>query len=583
MRSAPDRTPPIEESEVRETSVRLVGRYCVYGQVATGGTATVHLARLLGPVGFSRIVAIKKPHANLAADPDFAAMFVDEARLAARVRHLNSENVLDVVVSDVELFLVLEYVHGESLACVLRTLAAEESRVPVPIAAAIVAGALQGLHAMHEARDEAGRPLGIVHRDVAPQNVLIGVDGIPRMIDLGVATAAGRVQQTSPGLLKGRLAYMPPERLLGEAPTRRFDVYGAGVVLWESLTGERLFAADTPAAISTRILEGHVPPAGALFEDVPAALDRVVARALCSDPAGRFETARDMAAAIEEATPLASADEVGAWIGKVASEALDARTRLIAAAEMHGSRESGMRWTAAASRSAALQPIEATATRTAGDEGANTATSSPSAVAPMLRGTVVACHPPAEEFPVPISGVRSTLLCAGLAALRSLGHFERYLRHLDDAGRRWAMELVPGAWVPAATAMQHFVACENLDLGTEGAFTVGVESGDRANSSFWKTLEALHHASAPMPWPLLFQYPRLWGRMFEGGAVRVTRLGPTHAEVSVSDVPFARFPYFRDAFRGTNYAALRRCVPGARVFELAGSATATSFAVQAVW
>src|SRR5262245_394878 len=149
--------------------------------------ATVHLGRLLGPVGFSRTVAIKRLHAQFATDPEFVSMFLDEARLAARIRHPNVVPTLDVVATEGELFVVMEYVHGESLSRLIKEEARNGRRIPPRIAASLISGTLQGLHAAHEARDERGNPLNIVHRDVSPQNILVGSDGIARVLDFGVA------------------------------------------------------------------------------------------------------------------------------------------------------------------------------------------------------------------------------------------------------------------------------------------------------------------------------------------------------------------------------------------------------------
>src|SRR5689334_18826919 len=158
--------------------------------------ATVHLGRLLGPVGFSRTVAIKRLHSQFASDPTFVSMFVDEARLAARIRHPNVVPTLDVATLGGELLLVMEYVPGESLSGLMRTVFEAGERIPPPVTAAIVCGVLEGLHAAHEARTEDGEPLDIVHRDVSPSNVLVGTDGIARVLDFGIAKAAFRVQTT---------------------------------------------------------------------------------------------------------------------------------------------------------------------------------------------------------------------------------------------------------------------------------------------------------------------------------------------------------------------------------------------------
>jgi serine/threonine protein kinase len=153
---------------------RVIGRYALYGKIAAGGMATVHIGRLLGPAGFSRTVAIKRMHPELAEDPEFVEMFLDEARVAARIRHPNVVPTLDIGSEGGELFLVLEYVAGETLARLLRQAAALGEPVPVAVVGAIVSGVLHGLHAAHEAKDERGESLELVHRDVSPQNVLVG-------------------------------------------------------------------------------------------------------------------------------------------------------------------------------------------------------------------------------------------------------------------------------------------------------------------------------------------------------------------------------------------------------------------------
>src|SRR3954468_3140893 len=220
--------------------------------------ATVHLGLLLGPVGFSRTVAIKRLHAQFASDPEFVSMFLDEARLAARIRHPNVVPTLDVVATGGELFLVMEYVPGESIARLSRALRERRQTIPLRVLSATMAGVLHGLHTAHEAKDERGHPLGIVHRDMSPQNVLVGTDGVARVLDFGVAKAAGRMQTTRDGQIKGKLSYMPPEQLRGGAVSRQSDIYAAGVMLWELVTGQRLFAGDNEGFVVAKVLEGNV-------------------------------------------------------------------------------------------------------------------------------------------------------------------------------------------------------------------------------------------------------------------------------------------------------------------------------------
>ncbi|WP_437606590.1 protein kinase [Sorangium sp. So ce834] len=267
--------------------------------IASGGMATVYLGRALGAGGFERLVALKMMHPHIAAEPEFVAMFLDEARLAARVRHPNVVATFDLV--EDPLFLVMEYIEGPSLHLLLRTCARAKRRVPIGIVLRIFLDVLAGLHAAHELTGSEGEPLNLVHRDVSPQNVLVGIDGVSRITDFGVARAETRLMSTQGNALKGKLSYMAPEQIHAEQVDRRSDVYSAGVVLWEMLTEERLFKADNDGALIAQILKG--PPAGprAVVPSVPAALDTICMRALRADPDDRFPTAAAFAEALEEA------------------------------------------------------------------------------------------------------------------------------------------------------------------------------------------------------------------------------------------------------------------------------------------
>ena len=312
---------------------RAVGRYMLFGEIASGGMATVRFGRLMGEVGFSRTVAVKCLHAQFAKDREFARMFIDEARLAARIRHPNVVPVLDVVARDGELFLIMDYVQGESLSKLIRAVRAKKTPIPPRIVAAVMAGALDGLHAAHEACSEQGEPLGIVHRDVSPQNVMVGLDGVSRVLDFGVAKAAGRLQTTQKGQLKGKLAYMAPEQLRAEPVDRRTDVYAASVVLWEALTSQRLFKAEDDVGTFGLVLKGDVPPPSSIIQSIPSGYDEVTLRGLHLDSSKRFSTAREMAVALERVAGIASPREVGAWVEEMARDPLRKRAARIAELE----------------------------------------------------------------------------------------------------------------------------------------------------------------------------------------------------------------------------------------------------------
>jgi eukaryotic-like serine/threonine-protein kinase len=317
-----------------EHSPRTVGRYVLYGELASGGMATVHFGRLSGPVGFSRTVAIKRLHPHFAKDPEFVTMFLDEARLCGRIRHPNVVPTLDVVTTQGEIFIVMEYVAGEALSKLMKSAQQKNVLMPPKVAATIMSSVLHGLHAAHQTKDEHGRELGIVHRDVSPQNILVGADGTARVLDFGVAKAAGRLQTTRDGQLKGKIAYMPPEQLSGAPVTKQVDIYAASVVLWEALTGRRLFDGETEAIVLARAIEGNVDPPSSHNAFVEPAVDSVVLRGLSKDAELRYNTAREMALAIEQTIGLASPSEVGEWVEAVAGDELIRRAQTIADIEV---------------------------------------------------------------------------------------------------------------------------------------------------------------------------------------------------------------------------------------------------------
>jgi len=306
-----------------------VGRYAIFDEIASGGMASVHLARLMGSGGFCRVVAAKRMHRHFLQDPNFRRMFLVEAQLAARIVHPNVVPILDVLSHGDELIIIMEYVHGESLVALMQAARKAKTWFSIPIGCAIVAAVLEGLHAAHEARDGNGDPLDIVHRDMSPQNVIVGADGVARVLDFGIAKAVHKQPHTNPGTLKGKCAYMAPELVRGSLVTRQVDIFSVGVMLWEVLAARRLFRGSTEAERLLRIVGGDYPSVREHNPDLSPEVEQVVSKALEVDPSKRYSTALEFAVAVERAVPSASRRDVGHWVRGLAAGSLDARAELI--------------------------------------------------------------------------------------------------------------------------------------------------------------------------------------------------------------------------------------------------------------
>ncbi len=307
---------------VASTAPRRIGRYELCAKIASGGMASVYFGRIVGSEGFSRVVAIKRVHPNRTRSADFRAMLIDEARLAARINHPNVVQIIELVAEDNELLLVMSYVHGVAVGGLLNP---THGPLSAPVAVRVAIDALRGLHAAHTARDPMGTPLGIVHRDVSPQNLLTSVDGVTLVVDFGVAKAAARLQTSGVGELKGRIRYMPPERIRQGIVAPTTDVYALAVVLWEMLTAHRLFTGSTDPAVLAQVLAGAATRPGALAPGIPGALEDIVMRGLDRDPSKRFPSALAMAEALEALRVAASHPEVAAVVTARARATLEDR------------------------------------------------------------------------------------------------------------------------------------------------------------------------------------------------------------------------------------------------------------------
>ena len=279
--------------------VQAAGRYTILGKIAEGGMAEIFLARQKSVAGFTRTVVIKRILPHLARNRDFVGMFVDEAKIAALLHHPNVVQIHDLGRDRGTYYIVMEYVKGRDLRFINRNFAARGARVPIDVACRIVAEVCHGLDYAHRMTDHWGAPLGLIHRDVSPQNVLIGVEGEVKLIDFGIAKARGKIAETRTGRIKGKYAYMSPEQVMGKEIDSRSDLFSVGIVFWETLVGKSLFSRDEPLATARAVAELPIEPPGTLVEGVPAEVDRIVMKALDRDKETRYQTAAQIADDIE--------------------------------------------------------------------------------------------------------------------------------------------------------------------------------------------------------------------------------------------------------------------------------------------
>ncbi|MET0341087.1 MAG: serine/threonine-protein kinase, partial [Polyangiales bacterium] len=289
-----------------------LGGYELLAKLRDGGMATLFLARRAGAAGFARHVAIKVIHPALASDEQFRQMFLDEALVSSRIQHPNVVRVEELGQHESMHFLVMEFVHGCSLSQLQRSLLDRGRRLSPAFAVRIAMHVAEALHAAHEARDERGRLLNVVHRDVSPENVLLGYAGQVKLIDFGIARAHGRRHRTQDGLLKGKFRYMAPEQALGRPVDRRVDIYQLGIITWEMLTLRRMFDAERDVELLASVQRPRVAPPSAWVDGIPPELDVALMRALDPDPKSRPSDAQSFARLLSRALPQAHEVDVHA-------------------------------------------------------------------------------------------------------------------------------------------------------------------------------------------------------------------------------------------------------------------------------
>ena len=296
---------PVDDSAKPErTDPQRIGRYELCFELASGGMASVYLARIDGVSGFEKLVALKRIHRHLAKEKGYVDMFLDEARIASRITHANVCSVFDFGEADGEHYIAMEYLVGEPLSRLMSRAARDQNQRRSPLLplrmARIIADACEGLHAAHELKDANGDLLHVVHRDVSPRNLFVTYDGAVQVVDFGIASASQRLHHTSTGQLKGTFAYMAPEQLAARPIDRRVDIWALGVALWEMLAVKRLFKRDTTANTIHSVLYDEIQPPSDYRFQVPEELDRIVLKALQRDPKARWRTTREMGQALRQ-------------------------------------------------------------------------------------------------------------------------------------------------------------------------------------------------------------------------------------------------------------------------------------------
>src|SRR5689334_22978828 len=286
-----------EQQGTPAAGANSLGKYRLIAELGHGGMAEVYLAVVRGPAGFNKLVVVKQIRPQLAEDPEFLTMFLDEARLAARLNHPNVVQTNEVGQEGRRYFIAMEYLEGQPLNRIVNRTAKEGLLTPA-LYVRILIDALNGLHYAHELADFDGTPLMVVHRDMTPHNVFVTYSGQVKVVDFGIAKALGSSSETRTGVLKGKVAYMAPEQAMGEKVDRRADLFSVGVMLWEAATGKRLWKGVPDITILQRLLSGEVPSPRSIKPEVPEKLEAIIMKALSHQRDDRYENAGDLILAL---------------------------------------------------------------------------------------------------------------------------------------------------------------------------------------------------------------------------------------------------------------------------------------------
>jgi len=313
------------------------GKYDLLAHLATGGMADIFLAKIHGESGFEKLVVVKRLLDKLALDPEYVEMFLDEARINARLSHTNVVQVLELGKVDGMYFMAMEYVSGLSVAQIGKLTTQRLGAVPQEVAAGVVAQACAGLHYAHEKKLPDGTPLGVIHRDISPQNLILTVEGVVKVVDFGIAKAEGRATQTRAGIIKGKFAYMAPEQCVGDPIDRRADVFALGIVLFELCTSRRLFKRENTYRTYEAITNCDVPDPRGINPSIALEVAQVIKRALTKLPSDRYQTAEEMQEALERAMQRSqlrgSSTALAAFLERVFPEEIARQQQMVARAQ----------------------------------------------------------------------------------------------------------------------------------------------------------------------------------------------------------------------------------------------------------
>ncbi len=401
------------------TSAIHRGRYRLIAEIGRGGMAEVYLALLQGDLGFSKLMVVKQIRQDMADDPELMAMFLDEGRLSARLRHPNVVETHEVAQENGHTFMAMEYLEGQPLHRIVQQVH-HVGGLPLAIHLRILADMLAGLHHAHELRDWDDSPLQVVHRDVTPQNVFVTYEGVAKIVDFGIAKIKGSASHTRAGIVKGKIAYLAPEQARREPLDRRADIFAAGVMLWEAVTKTRPWKGRSEHFVIERLMDGRFPSARTVNPDIPPALEAILDKALAPERDNRYSTAAEFQAAIEGYLDSLSERVDMREFGKLlAHQFADDRRRI------HASLEEALRVDASGTKvTPSMLPLLAHNPTTPSEDrtvapSRNTAASQPRLPTPSVGSSFPALAGPVEPSTTtsrPHARVRSAVVVGALCA-----------------------------------------------------------------------------------------------------------------------------------------------------------------------